>query len=99
LPIDESPWTPFQKRVIDVCRSIPWGSTLTYGQVAALAGSPGASRAVGSVMAKNRFPLIVPCHRVIGSNGLGGFSAPDGLKLKSRLLANEGTIPAKCAAL
>jgi methylated-DNA-[protein]-cysteine S-methyltransferase len=63
----------------------------TYGDLAAAIGSPGAARAVGSVMARNCFPLIVPCHRVLGAGGsLGGYSAPDGLRMKRRLLAMEG---------
>ena len=82
--------TPFQQRVVDVVQSIPPGQTLTYGQVAELAGSPGAARAVGQVMAKNPVPLVVPCHRVVGSaGGLGGFSAPGGVETKKRLLALE----------
>jgi methylated-DNA-[protein]-cysteine S-methyltransferase len=93
LGIDESWMTPFQKRVIHVCRDIPWGETLTYGQLARLADSPGAGRAVGRVMASNRFPLVVPCHRVRAANGIGGFSAPTGLELKRRMLANEGSQP------
>ena len=90
LRIDESWMTPFQKRVVEACRAIPWGETLTYGQLAQVAGNPGASRAVGSVMSKNRFPIIVPCHRVCSSSGLGGFSAPNGTQLKTILLENEG---------
>ncbi len=89
LRIDQSWMTAFQRRVTDACRQIPWGETLSYGQLAAIAGSPGASRAVGTVMAKNRCPLIVPCHRVVACRGLGGFSAPRGVPLKERLLANE----------
>jgi methylated-DNA-[protein]-cysteine S-methyltransferase len=82
--------SPFASRVVDACRRIPWGQVRTYGQLAAVCGSPGAARAVGSVMAKNRFPLIVPCHRVLASGGeLGGYSAPDGLKMKRRLLEME----------
>ena len=66
------------------------GLTRTYGELAAECGSPGAARAVGSVMAKNRYPLIVPCHRVLAAGGeLGGYSAPDGLKMKRRLLEME----------
>ncbi len=90
LKIDESWMTPFQWRVIQACRTVPWGETLSYGQLAEIAGSPAASRAVGTVMSKNRFPLIVPCHRICGSNGIGGFSAPQGVDLKLRLLTNEG---------
>lgn len=92
LPVDDSWMTNFQKQVSQACRNIPWGETMTYGQIAALAGSPGASRAVGSVMANNRFPLIVPCHRVVSSQGLGGFTAPHGVDLKKKLLENEGSL-------
>ncbi len=75
------------------CRRIPWGQTRSYAQLAAVAGRPGAARAVGSVMAKNRVPLVVPCHRVIASSGqLGGYSAPQGLSLKRRLLAMESGV-------
>lgn len=81
--------TDFQKRVTQACRQIPWGETLTYGQIAKIVGSPNASRAVGTVMANNRYPLVVPCHRVCSSTGLGGFSAPDGIRLKRQLLNNE----------
>lgn len=80
----------FQRRVVKACRAIPPGERRTYGQLAAAAGSPGAARAVGQVMAMNRVPLIVPCHRVVASGGgLGGFSAPQGLAMKRRLLELE----------
>jgi len=82
--------TPFARRVIQHCRRIRSGSTLTYGQLAARAGSPRAARAVGNVMANNAVPLIVPCHRVVGAAGsLGGFSAPQGVDMKRRLLRME----------
>jgi methylated-DNA-[protein]-cysteine S-methyltransferase len=81
----------FQRRVVKACRAIPAGQHRTYGQLAAAAGSPGAARAVGQVMATNRVPLVVPCHRVLAAGGgLGGFSAPQGLAMKRRLLALEG---------
>jgi methylated-DNA-[protein]-cysteine S-methyltransferase len=93
VPLSLDHLTTFGKRVIAACRRIPWGETSTYGELAAECGSPGAARAVGSVMAKNRYPLIVPCHRVLAAGGdLGGYSAPDGLDMKRRLLAIEGTI-------
>jgi methylated-DNA-[protein]-cysteine S-methyltransferase len=80
----------FQRAVVGHCRRIPPGQTLTYGQLAARVGRPRAARAVGRVMATNRFPLIVPCHRVVAAGGvLGGFSAPQGLAMKKRLLAAE----------
>jgi methylated-DNA-[protein]-cysteine S-methyltransferase len=83
--------SPFARRVVAACRRLGWGQVSTYGDLAAAIGSPGAARAVGSVMARNCFPLIVPCHRVLGAGGsLGGYSAPDGLRMKRRLLAMEG---------
>ena len=85
--------TAFQRAVIGRCRRIPRGQVWTYGELAAHAGHPQAARAAGNVMATNRLPLVVPCHRVIGSGGqLGGFSAPQGLSMKRRLLRMEGAI-------
>lgn len=90
VAVDTRGATSFQRRVIDACRAIPWGETLTYGQLARIVGRPGAARAVGSVMSSNRVPLVVPCHRVVAaSGGLGGFSAPQGIAMKRRLLAAE----------
>lgn len=89
VQIDESWCTPFQRAVIHAVRSIPLGETRTYGQIASLAGSPRAARAVGTVMAQNRTPLVVPCHRVVASGGMGGFSARGGLRTKLRLLETE----------
>ena len=87
--------TSFQRRVIETCRTIPWGATLSYGELASKVGRPGAARAVGSVMAANRLPLVVPCHRVIAAGGgLGGYSAPQGLAMKRRLLAAEQLVAA-----
>jgi methylated-DNA-[protein]-cysteine S-methyltransferase len=84
--------TEFQKKVLIATRAIGFGETLSYGELAARAGSPGAARAVGSVMSSNSVPIIIPCHRVIGSGGaLGGFSAPQGIRLKQRLLEMEAS--------
>lgn len=86
--------TPFRQRVIKAARRIPWGETVSYGELAQRSGSPRAARAVGSVMATNRFALVVPCHRVVASSGaIGGFSTPRGIDLKKQLLANEATVP------
>lgn len=83
----------FGQQVIRHCREIGYGCTLSYGQLAVKAGSPGAARAVGTVMANNRIPLIIPCHRVIASAGaIGGFSARNGVSMKRRLLELEGTV-------
>ena len=81
--------TPFQRRVIDTMRAIPYGETATYGEIAALAGHPNAQRAVGSVCASNRFALGVPCHRVVAADGLGSYGSL-GLGYKRRLLELEG---------
>lgn len=82
--------TEFTRAVIEQCRHIPAGATLTYGQLATIAGRPGAARAVGNVMRTNRVPIIIPCHRVVGSGGkLHGYSALGGLEMKRRLLDLE----------
>lgn len=84
------PMTPFQERVIAATRRIPYGVTLSYGELAEKAGFPRAARAVGSVMASNRIPILVPCHRVIASAGkLGGYSSVHGVSLKQVLLKME----------
>jgi len=88
--INRNSSTPFRQRVLDVTRTIPHGTTLSYQQVAGRAGSPKAFRAVGNVMAQNRVPILIPCHRVVGASGqLRGFSAPTGVRLKEQLLALE----------
>jgi methylated-DNA-[protein]-cysteine S-methyltransferase len=94
VPIDLSWCTPFQKAVLEAARAIPWGSVVSYGDLGVMAGYPQASRAAASVMRHNRFPLIVPCHRVIAAGfKIGGFmgsihGAP--VQLKRKLLRNEG---------
>ena len=90
VPVSLAHLTPFQRRVVKACRAIKRGRALSYGEVAAAAGSPGAARAVGQVMRTNRTPLLVPCHRVVAAGGkIGGFSAPQGLVMKRRLLELE----------
>lgn len=90
VKLDLAELTPFQQRVIDRCRRIGWGRTQSYGELASKAGSPRGARAAGTVMANNRFPIVVPCHRVIAANQkIGGFSAPGGIGLKQRLLNLE----------
>lgn len=79
----------FQRNVLRAVRGIAFGESVTYGELAARSGSPGAARAVGGVMARNRVPIVFPCHRVVGATGLGGFSAPEGLRLKQRMLNLE----------
>lgn len=92
-PLSLEHLTTFGKRVISACRRVSWGETRSYGELAAQCGSPGAARAVGSVMAKNRYPLVVPCHRVLAAGGeIGGYSAAEGLVMKRRLLVAEGVL-------
>lgn len=83
---------PFIRRVLTALRRVPRGRTIGYGELAARAGSPGAARAAGSSCARNPVPLWVPCHRVVASGGLGGFSG--GLDVKRALLRLEGVDPA-----
>lgn len=79
--------TPFQRRVWEALRHIPYGETLTYGQVAAQVGRPKAVRAVANACGANPVPILVPCHRVIAADGIGGYSG--GVDKKRRLLAIE----------
>lgn len=84
------PLTTFQERVIDRCRRIPPGGTLSYGELADQCGYPRAARAVGNCMRTNPIPLIVPCHRVVGAGGeVKGYSASAGVRMKLRLLELE----------
>ena len=81
--------TEFYARAWEACRAIPPGETRTYAWLAAQAGRPAAARGAGQAMARNRVPIIIPCHRVIGSDGgLHGFAGP-GLPMKARLLRHE----------
>lgn len=80
--------TPFQVKALKKVARIPYGKVATYGTIAAQIGSPNAGRAVGSANAGNRLPLVIPCHRVVASGGLGGYGG--GVSLKKRLLKMEG---------
>lgn len=91
-PLDLSAVPAFHRRVYDVARTIPRGTTRSYGELAHAVGSPGASRAVGQAMGRNPIAVIVPCHRVTAAGGkLGGFSAHGGVLTKQRLLEIERT--------
>jgi len=90
IPIDLGALGGFSRRVLDACRVIDFGQTRTYSDLARVIGRPGASRAVGHALASNPVPLIIPCHRVVRSDGgLGGFTAPGGVAIKRRLLNHE----------
>lgn len=86
--IDLEGYTVFQRAVVETLRNVPWGEVVTYGELAALSGHPNAQRAAGSVCAHNRFPLVVPCHRVVAANGIGRYGA-SGVGYKRRLLDLE----------
>ena len=92
VTLDVEGVAPFTLAAWEACVRIPKGETRSYGWLAAEAGRPGAARAAGQAMARNRFPPLVPCHRVIGSTGsLHGYGG--GLALKARLLEAEGWEP------
>jgi methylated-DNA-[protein]-cysteine S-methyltransferase len=89
VPIDWALYTPFGRRVLQATARIPFGATATYGQVAAQAGNPKASRAAGRALGANAIPIVVPCHRVIGAGGrLTGYTG--GVHRKEALLRLEG---------
>jgi methylated-DNA-[protein]-cysteine S-methyltransferase len=89
VPVDLEHETPFLRRCADELRAIPPGEVVTYGELAALAGAPGAARAAGSFCARNRLSLFVPCHRVVAAADLGSYGSA-GVEYKRRLLALEG---------
>jgi len=92
--LDLSRATDFQRRVWEATRRIPYGETRSYAWVAAQIQQPGAARAVGQSLGKNPLPVIIPCHRVVTSNGcLGGFSG--GLEMKRYLISNEALTPGR----
>jgi len=83
--------SPFQRAALEALRRVPYGETVTYGELAALAGRPNAQRAAGSICASNRYGLFVPCHRVVGASGPGSYGSL-GLDYKRRLLELEGVV-------
>ncbi len=91
LPLDLRMARDFQRQVLMAALKIPRGSVATYGQIAQRIGRPRAARAVGQALGHNPLPIIIPCHRVLASDGsLGGYSGRDGIKTKARLLELEG---------
>ena len=88
VPLDLDWCTPFQRAVAEALRAVPWGEVVTYGELAALAGRPGAQRAAGGFCAGNRLALFLPCHRVVAAGGIGGYGT-SGVELKRRLLRLE----------
>ena len=89
--LDERDIDPFARTVYAATRTIPPGTTRSYGEIARAIGRPDGARDVGAALSRNPFPIVVPCHRVIAANGaLTGFSAPGGLATKRRMLELEG---------
>jgi methylated-DNA-[protein]-cysteine S-methyltransferase len=91
LPLDMTTMTDFQRQVLSAALKIPRGKWLTYGEVAKAIGRPQASRAVGQALGHNPVPIVIPCHRVLGSDGsLHGYSGGGGIQTKAWLLQLEG---------
>jgi methylated-DNA-[protein]-cysteine S-methyltransferase len=81
---------PFEAQVYEIAREVPPGRTITYGEIARRIGDVAESRRVGQALGRNPWPIVVPCHRVLGADGkAGGFSAPGGVDTKLRMLALE----------
>ena len=94
LTLDLTGVPPFHRRVYEAARTIPPGTTLSYGEIATRIGAPGSARAVGQALGRNPFPIVVPCHRVLAAGGkTGGFTATGGVTTKLRMLALEGVTP------
>ena len=89
VEIDLEWCTPLQAAIAEALRRVPYGETVTYGELAALAGRPNAPRAGGAFCSQNRLPLILPCHRVVAAGGIGGYGSL-GVEYKRRLLELEG---------
>ena len=90
IDLDLSSVPAFHRRVYAVARTIPPGTTITYGDLAKQLGEPGLARTVGQALSRNPFAIVVPCHRVLAANGkLGGFSASGGVRMKRQLLRIE----------
>lgn len=91
LPLDFTPFTPFTKKGLEAIASIPFGELSTYGELAELVGTPQGARALGNVCNRNPFPLVIPCHRVVGKDGsLTGFAY--GLDMKKEMLNFEQSL-------
>lgn len=91
LPLDLSPVTPFRREVLQHVCAVPYGRTTSYRAIAEQIGRPGAVRAVGQANATNPIPIIIPCHRILGSDGkLHGYGARGGVETKAWLLRLEG---------
>ena len=98
--LDFSGLTEFQQKVLSETRKIPYGETITYAELACRMGKEGAARAVGSALARNPYPIVIPCHRVVSSSGVGGFcgkTCGEKVEFKRKMLKMEkkAAIPEK----
>jgi methylated-DNA-[protein]-cysteine S-methyltransferase len=91
VELDPDGWTPFQQDVAAALRHVQYGEVVSYSDLARLAGYPRAQRAAGTFCARNRFPLVLPCHRVVGADGIGSYGSL-GIGYKRRLLALEHVV-------
>ncbi|NUP01016.1 MAG: methylated-DNA--[protein]-cysteine S-methyltransferase [Nonomuraea sp.] len=89
-PVDWRLMSGSRLQVLQALHKVPYGTAVTYGELARRAGSTVPARGIGSIMGSNPIPIVVPCHRVIAGNGLGGFSGGEGVETKRRLLTHEG---------
>jgi methylated-DNA-[protein]-cysteine S-methyltransferase len=89
-PIDWRLMSGARLQVLQTLHEVPYGTAVTYGELAALSGSKVPARGIGSIMGSNPIPIVVPCHRVIAGSGLGGFSGGEGVETKRWLLTHEG---------
>ncbi|MEJ7704982.1 MAG: methylated-DNA--[protein]-cysteine S-methyltransferase [Geodermatophilaceae bacterium] len=95
VPLDWRLMSAAQRLVLGkLCETVRFGQVVTYGELAKRCGSTIPARGIGSIMGSNPIPILVPCHRVVAGNGLGGFSGGDGVESKQALLALEGQLPA-----
>jgi methylated-DNA-[protein]-cysteine S-methyltransferase len=93
VPVDLHSLTAFQQSVLQAARAVPRGQVSTYGQIARRIGRPKAARAVGQALGSNPVPIVIPCHRVLASDGrLGGYSGRGGIRTKQKLLQLEGAL-------
>jgi methylated-DNA-[protein]-cysteine S-methyltransferase len=96
VPLDLPRLEPATRAVLTALQTIPYGTTATYGELAVRSGTGLPARAIGSIMGANPVPLVIPCHRVVAGNGLGGYSGGDagqGIATKRWLLEHEGALP------
>ncbi|GAA4097125.1 MULTISPECIES: methylated-DNA--[protein]-cysteine S-methyltransferase [Actinomadura] len=95
LPVDWRLTSRLQRQVLaTLYESVPYGSLVTYGELGERSGTGVPPQAIGQVMGSNPIPIVVPCHRVVAANGLGGYSGGSGIEVKRWLLTLEGALPA-----